>query len=151
MPVFELFLQLPLFKGVESEDLFVLIPRIALDFENYQEREVVFDKQKEPEGIIFLLKGKVKLIDDDFSKEFSGNCLLSFTGLFGSERYHTAEAHALTDSQILIIDTKSLVYLLKQNDTILYNYLSLISDIADSRNCIKLLDKLQKRDNKRLY
>jgi len=145
MPVFELFLQLPLFKGVESEDLFALIPKISLDFENYQEGEFVFKKENKPEGVIFLLKGKVKLVDDDFSKEFSGSCLLSFTGLFGDENLYYSDALSLTDVRILIIDTKSLLYLFRQNENILCNYLDLLSEIGDSRNNIKLLDRLRKR------
>jgi signal-transduction protein with cAMP-binding, CBS, and nucleotidyltransferase domain len=145
MPFFELFLQLPLFKGVESEDLFTLVPRIALDFENYQEGELIFKKTDEPSGIVFLLKGVVKLVDEEYAKEFSGNCMISFTGIFGSERKFNADAIALTDSKTLVIDRKSMLYLFRQNDTILANYLNMTADIADSRYCIKYLDKLQRR------
>jgi len=142
MSVFELFQQLPLFRGVESEDLFTLIPRISLDFENYQEGDFVFQKKSKSEGIIFLIKGKVELSDNVHSKVFSENSFLSLTGLFGKIRSYASDARALTDARILIIDKKSLLYLLKQNDTIMCNYLGMLSDLAGSDNSFKYLDRL---------
>ena len=68
MSTFELFLQLPLFKGVEMDDLFSLIPKINLDFENRQPGEVVFNRQMEPQGLVYLLQGNVTVNDKWGSK-----------------------------------------------------------------------------------
>jgi len=81
MSTFELFLQLPLFKGVEKDDLFSLIPKINLDFENFQPGEVVFDCQMEAEGLVYLLKGSVNLKSKGSEQVIKAPVLLSYTGL----------------------------------------------------------------------
>jgi len=142
MSVFELFLKLPLFKGVELEELISLIPRIVLDFEDFQAGKTIFKKHDSPDGIYYLLKGRVALVSDGNSEEKSDNSLLSFTGLFGDDRTFVTDAIAIEDSHILTIDTKSLIYLLKSNTTILYNYLTLLSLTSEKGKCLEILKKL---------
>lgn len=144
MSVFELFKKLPLFKGVDSDELFTLISRISLDFDNFQEGEFLFKKTDSPEGIIFLLQGKVEISDSIYSRIFTENSILSFTGLFGNYLTFANDARVLEDSNILTIDRKSLLYLFKINDTILCNYLGMLSELANPADMIKYLEKLRK-------
>lgn len=144
MSVFELFKKLPLFKGVDSDELFTLISRISLDFDIVLEGDFLFKKNDIPEGIIFLLQGKVEISDSINSRVFSENSILSFTGLFGKDLTFSNVARAVEDSNILTIDRKSLLYLFKINDTILCNYLGMLSELANPADMIKYLEKLRK-------
>lgn len=144
MSVFELFKKLPLFKGVDSDELFTLISRISLDFDIVLEGDFLFKKTDSPEGIIFLLQGKVEISDSINSRVFSENSILSFTGLFGKDLTFSNVARAVEDSNILTIDRKSLLYLFKINDTILCNYLGMLSELANPADMIKYLEKLRK-------
>lgn len=132
MSTFELFLQLPLFKGVDKDDLFSLVPKINLDFEHYLPDEVVFNRQMEPKGLVYLLNGQVKVKTIDSEQVISGTCLLSFSGLFGADRHYKMDATAKNRCSILSIDTKSLLFLLRNSPVFLSNYLDFLSDRIDS-------------------
>jgi len=128
MSTFEQFLQLPLFKGVEKDDLFFLVPKINLDFENYQSGEVVFSPDMEPKGLVYLIEGEVKIEVSNSESVVSNVCLLSFSGLFGENRHFSAKVTAKTTCSILSIDTKSLLFILRNSPIFLSNYLDLLSD-----------------------
>jgi len=132
MSTFELFLQLPLFKGVEKDDLFSLIPKINLDFENFQPGEVVFDRQMEAQGLVYLLKGSVNVKAKGSEKLIKAPVLLSYTGLFGNERQFLFDVTAKGVCSTLNIDTKSLLYLLRNCPVFLSNYMALLSDTINS-------------------
>jgi len=131
MSSFELFLQLPLFKGIEKDDLFSLIPKINLDFENYQPGQVVFNRQMEPKGLVYLLKGKVMIQKENQKQILSTPGLMSYTGLFGSNRNFSLDASAIDVSSTLEVDTKSLLFLLRNSPVFLINYLDILSDSID--------------------
>lgn len=131
MSVFEIFMQLPLFKGIDKEEMFSLIPKINLDFETFQPGEVVFDRQMDPGGLIYLLKGKVKTRSINREEEISGPVLLSYTGLFGSNRHYSADVTALDICNTLNVETKSLLFLLRNCPAFMMNYLDLLSDTID--------------------
>ncbi|MDP4278078.1 MAG: cyclic nucleotide-binding domain-containing protein [Bacteroidota bacterium] len=148
MSVFDFFLKLSLFKGVSPESLYSLIPRITLDFETFQAGTVVFDRQTEAKGVVYLLNGRMIGTCDDCTTVFTGGNLLAFSGLFGSENACLMDMQALEESRILVIDTKSLIYLIQNNTIILENYLNWLADSADAGRCI---DLLQKRSKNNLY
>jgi len=128
MSAFAFFLKLPLFKGVEPEALFSLIPKITLDFESYQEGEVLVNSKSAPKGVVFLLEGRAKGIREAGARVFASGSLISCSGLFGSGKKVSMNVIALEDSRILVIDVKSLIYLMQNNTTILTNYLDMLSD-----------------------
>lgn len=132
MSTFELFLQLPLFKGVEKDDLFSLIPKINLDFESFQPGEVVFDRHLEAEGLVYLLKGSVNVKAKGREQLIKAPVLLSYTGLFGNNRQFLFDVTAKGECNTLNIDTKSLLYLLRNCPVFLSNYLALLSDTINS-------------------
>jgi len=128
MPIFEMFTQLPLFKGVDKDELFSLIPKINLDFENYQPGDVIFDRQMHSRGLVYLLKGKVEAHFMSGEREISSPELLSYTGLFGSNSHFSMDVIALEASSILNIETKSLLFLFRHCPVFMVNYLDLLSD-----------------------
>lgn len=132
MSTFELFLQLPLFKGLEKDDLFSLIPKINLDFETFQPGQILFDRTMDAEGLVYLLAGKVRLTSHNQEKTAEGPLLLSYTGLFGEDRQYLSDATAMEACQTLNIDTKSLLYMLRNCPEFMSNYLDLLSDTIHS-------------------
>lgn len=132
MSVFDIFKQLKIFRGVRTEELFDLIPRISLDFETFNEGEIIFEKDSTVGGLSFILSGKVEIFDQMYSAELHVNDVLSFTGLFSENASYQYDAKAIEDCRLLTIDRKSLVYLFKTNELILQNYLSLLDELAVS-------------------
>jgi len=128
MSTFDLFTQLPLFKEIEKEALFSLVPKISLDFEHFMEKEVLFARHSPVIGLVYLLQGQACLKDESGEVVLTGPSLLSWTGVFGQERTHTSEATSLTACSTLSVDRRSLVYLIQTEPTFLEAYLSLLSD-----------------------
>ncbi|MDD4922302.1 MAG: hypothetical protein PHS30_07475 [Bacteroidales bacterium] len=128
MSTFELFLQLPLFKGIEMDELFSMIPKINLDFENFQPGEIIFDRKMEPRGLVYLLKGQVSTDAGRGNQDIAGPALLSYSGLFGTDRQYIINVRAKNSCSTLNIDTKSLLFLLRHCPVFLSNYLNLLSD-----------------------
>jgi len=131
MSIFELFTQLPLFKGVDKDELFSLISKINLDFEKYKPGDVIFDRRMDSRGLVYLLNGKVKTHSMSGERIISGPDLLSYIGLFGSNRCYSMDVTALETSSILNIETKSLLFLLRNCPAFMVNYLDLLSDTID--------------------
>lgn len=132
MSTFELFLQLPLFEGVDKDDLFSLIPKINLDFESYQPGNIVFNRQLEAKGLVYLLKGEVKVEAKGKEQIIKAPVLLSFTGLFGNSRQFMTDVTAIDSCSTLNIETKSLLFLLRNSPAFLSKYLDLLSNTIDT-------------------
>lgn len=132
MSTFELFLQLPLFEGVDRDDLFSLIPKINLDFESFQPGDIVFDRQMEANGLVYLLKGEVKVKAKGEEQIIKAPVLLSFSGLFGNSRQFVMDVTAIDSCSILNIETKSLLFLLRNSPAFLSKYLDMLSNTIDS-------------------
>jgi len=134
MAMFEIFTQLPLFKEVNKEDLFSLIPKIDLDFENSLSGADVFGAGMPVQGLVFLLSGEVFIETPDAQTHVSAPGLLSFTGIYGENNVYQFSAKAVTDCRILIIDSKSLLFLLRNHSDFLMAYLKLLSETIETLN-----------------
>jgi len=128
MSTFDIFTQLPLFKEIEKEALFSLVPKISLDFEHFQEKETLFKRHTSVNGLVYLLQGQACLKDESGEVVLTGPALLSWTGVFGQENIHTSEATTLTTCSILTVDRRSLVYLIRTEPAFLDAYLGMLSD-----------------------
>lgn len=128
MSTFDIFTQLPLFKDIEKEALFALVPKISLDFEHHQPKEVLFARQSPVDGLVFLLQGQACLSDAWGEVVVEGPALLSWAGMFGQIRTHVSDASTLTACSTLAVDKRSLVYLLRTEPAFLDAYLGLLSD-----------------------
>ena len=128
MSTFDIFTQLPLFKDIEKEALFSLVPKISLDFEHLEEGELLFTLHSPVNGLIFLLDGQACLQDNKGEVILTGPTLLSWTGVFGQERTHSAQAKALTDCSTLKVDRRSLIFLFRTEPAFLEAYLDRLSD-----------------------
>ncbi|HET9572070.1 MAG TPA: hypothetical protein VFP20_11765 [Bacteroidales bacterium] len=128
MSTFDIFTQLPLFKDIEKESLFSLVPKISLDFEQFKEGEGIFLRHSSVNGLIYLLHGQARLQNDSGEKLISGPALLSWTGIFGQVRTHRSEAKTLTACSTLTVDKRSLIFLIRSEPVFMEAYLDLLSD-----------------------
>ncbi|MFA6588844.1 MAG: cyclic nucleotide-binding domain-containing protein [Bacteroidales bacterium] len=131
MSRFELFLKYPLFKGMSMDELFPLLTKVSLDFDNYTAGDLLFNKDSICENLVFLLDGRVELENEQKKKRIAqGPELIVFTRLFGQKRQMPLSAKALDNCSIMRIDRKSLLFLMRNSQTVLCNYLDLISDLS---------------------
>jgi len=128
MSTFDIFTQLPLFKDIEKEVLFSLVPKISLDFEHFQKKELLFARHSPVDGLVYLLQGQACLKGESGEIIRSGPALLSWTGVFGQSRIHSHEATAVSVCTTLTIDRRSMVYLIRTEPTFLEAYLGMLSD-----------------------
>ncbi len=128
MSTFDIFTQLPLFKDIEKEALFSLVPKISLDFEHFEEKEVLFARHSPVNGLVYLLQGQANMKDDSGEFVITGPALLSWTGMFGVERSHTSEVKTLTACGTLTVDRRSLIYLIRTEPAFMEAYLGMLSD-----------------------
>lgn len=130
MSKFELFLKYSLFKGMSMNELFPLLTKVSLDFDNYTAGDRIFDKDTECENLVFLLDGSVELENEQKKKRIAqGPELIVFTHLFGQSHLMPYSAKALNNCSIMQIDRRSLLFLMRNNQTVLSNYLDMISDL----------------------
>lgn len=128
MSTFDIFTQLPLFKEIEKEALFSLIPKISLDFEHFKEKELLFARHSPVNGLVYLLQGQACLRDDSGEAIINGPALMSWTGVFGQDRTHISEATTMTACSTLTVDRRSLVYMIRTEPAFLDAYLGMLSD-----------------------
>lgn len=128
MSTFDTFTQLPLFKEIEKEMLFSLVPKISLDFEHYKEKECIFSRQSSVNGLVYLLQGSASLRLNSEETVIHGPTLLSWTGVFGQENTHGVDAWSLTDCSTLTVDKRSLMYLIRSEPVFLEAYIGMLSD-----------------------
>ncbi len=128
MSTFDIFTQLPLFKEIEKEALFSLVPKISLDFEHFKEKEVLFNCQTPVVGLVFLLQGRACIKVESSETLLTGPALLSWAGIFGQDKTQASEATALTACSTLTVDRRSLVYLMRTEPAFLEAYLGMLSD-----------------------
>lgn len=128
MSTFDTFTQLPLFKEIEKERLFSLIPKISLDFDHFKEKEPIFSRQSPVNGLIYLLQGKAAIRQFSEERVLEGPALLSWRGVFGQENRHEEDAWSLSNCNTLTIDKRSLIYLIRTEPTFLEAYVGMLSD-----------------------
>ncbi len=128
MSMFQLFTEFPIFNGLEQDELFSLLTRVSLDFEKYQEGEIMLKEGESSRGLVFLMNGKVSCREAGRSYEAEAPCLLVWTGIFGSRPVVPVTLRALDDCGLMCIDAEACLQLFGQSKTILRNYLDLLCD-----------------------
>lgn len=128
MSRFELFTHFDLFQGLSVDDLFSLLTKVSLDFENFQAGETLFTEGEPTKGLVFLLNGKVQKIQQGKTSFSDGPAMLVFTHIFGTQTQIPATAKAIDACSLLVIEPKSMLYMLRSNEVVLKNYLDMISD-----------------------
>lgn len=143
MSAFDVFSNLSLFKQVSYEELLSLIPRITLDFCTYAPGDHLLEEDAAPNGLLYLLEGQVLGRYKDSRLSFGPGDLLTFAGLFGRNKRSYIELVAVEASRVLVLDAKSLHFLMQQNGNILTTYLGWLSDVTDPVRNLHALNERQ--------
>jgi hypothetical protein len=141
MPLVGFFQKLSLFYGVESASLFELIPRMSLDFETFHLGDVITNEAEETMGLLYLIEGRVLGSFRKKNHHFTQYDLLSFTGIFGTDKTSLLTLTAVETSKILVIDNKSLLYLIQHSQVIATNYLNMLAGVTAPDHCVNFLYK----------
>jgi len=143
MSAFDVFSSLSLFRQVTHEDLLSLIPRITLDFCTFAPGERIMDEESEPLGLVYLLEGRVLGRHGDSRLYFGPGDLLTFAGLYGRDKRAYIGLEAIEKTRVLVVDAKSLLFLMQQHSAIMATYLGWLSDAADPVRCLHTLSERQ--------
>ena len=136
--IYDIILSLPLFQGIERSKLILLLEKVVLKFEKYQRNDVIFCKGDECKQLIFLLKGSILSETIDKSNKFSiyeqrkGQSVLFPSFLFGRNTQYPASVKALDNVSTLEIDKQQFLYLMKNEDIFMLNFLNIVSNKAQS-------------------
>jgi CRP-like cAMP-binding protein len=141
MPLVGFFQKLSLFHGVESTTLFELVPRISLDFQTFHAGEVIARESEDTMGLLYLIEGRVLGSFLNKTHQFLPYDLVSFSGVFGTSKTSLLTLTAVDSSKILVIDNKSLLYLIQHSQEIATTYLNMLAGVTDPDRCVDFLYK----------
>ncbi len=92
---------------------------------------------------MYLLEGRVLGKYKDSRLSFGPGDLLTFAGLFGRTKRAYIELEAVEASKVLVLDAKSLLFLMQQNNHIIGTYLGWLSDVTDPVRSLHVLNERQ--------
>ena len=136
--MYDKLLKLPLFQGLSTHDLTVILEKVKVEFRTYEPNEYLV-KQNDPcTELIFLLDGTLRASTYDtsfnfsFHEEFSGEILIEPYSLFGMRPFYGASYKAETQVNVLVIKKSYIIPLLCRYDIFNLNLLNLLSNRAQT-------------------
>jgi CRP/FNR family transcriptional regulator, dissimilatory nitrate respiration regulator len=124
----------PIFRGIDLTVLELLIMNINYRVKSYQAEAVIALRGEEVNSLIIVLSGLVRGEMVDLSgrvlkiEDIPVSRVLAPAFIFGSSNRYPVNVIAVNDSELLIIDKRDFVQLLRSNDKVLINYLDTISN-----------------------
>ncbi|MFB6318938.1 Crp/Fnr family transcriptional regulator [Saccharicrinis sp. FJH54] len=126
----------PIFHGLSGEAIDNELEQISYKVKIFNPKETIAFSDEECRFLYVVIKGKVKGEMTDFSgkviriEELDQGKPLAPSFIFGKNNRFPVDVVALQKSEILVIPKDSLLQLFQQNQTILNNYLGLVSNRA---------------------
>ncbi|MCD7973793.1 MAG: Crp/Fnr family transcriptional regulator [Candidatus Azobacteroides sp.] len=136
--IYDIILSLPLFQGIERLKLIHLLEKVTLKFDKYQRGDLIIQKGKECNELVFLLDGSILCETFDKTEKFSiyehitGETVLFPSFLFGKHTQSPSSVTALDNVSTLSISKQQVLYLMKNEDIFLLNFLNIVSNKAQS-------------------
>jgi CRP-like cAMP-binding protein len=134
--MFEKLIFCPLFVGLDGETIINLLNQVQHQIIRYKKEEIIAYSGDEVQNQMVVLKGSVKGEMVDFTgktikiEDIASPRPLAPAFLFGSQNSFPVNIVANTDVEMLVLPKSSFVQLMQMNETILENFLSLISNRA---------------------
>lgn len=137
--MYEIIMDLPLFKGVSRSLVSSFLERTHLGFDNYSAGERIITEGEDYPGVGFLIKGNVRTVFTSEKKnlkvsESSGSGrVFGADKLFGINRNLSSSVYALNDVSVMSFSKDQYVKLLYTDSIYMlnfFNYLSLRSQKA---------------------
>lgn len=138
--IFDIFLQLPVFQGMSSEQLTAVLEKTPFEFKKYREGDIIVEHGDMCNHLIFVLNGTVQKRIPAFdgriviSEEFQAPHTLPFYYLFGAQPTSPSRLVARGDVGIMELDKHYFLLLLRENEIPLVNALNMLSTHAQKQH-----------------
>lgn len=134
--MFEALKSSPLFKGLDIQEIKVLINNTLHQIKHFSNKEVLAHSGESVEKAIILVEGKLQGEIVDFAgnslkiEEIESPQMVAAAFLYGPQSVFPVNLSALSDGKILIIYKKDFTQLLSADQRVLNNYLNIVSGKA---------------------
>lgn len=128
--------ELPLFKGVNTEELESILEKVAWQKREFQKGELMIECGREVAGLWILTSGVARAEMVSYSgktmtiEEFNSPSLLAAAFIYGKQNKFPVNVMASTDVEMLFIAKEWIPSLFQQSPTIMLNYITMISNRA---------------------
>lgn len=133
MYMYERLLKNELFRGLDTPQLSRLLEAVSYKRRVYKKNDIIAHEGERISGIFFLLYGNVRGEMSNHSgkivkiEDIEGSRVLAPAFVFGERNRYPAHIIAGSDSECLFMTRHSLLRLLTMNETILENFLNIVS------------------------
>jgi CRP/FNR family transcriptional regulator, dissimilatory nitrate respiration regulator len=127
-------LQVPLFRGLTSEEIEMLMVSIPKKIRKFKSGTLVAQSGEKVTSLMVIISGIVSSEMVDYSgrviriEDIPAPGSLAPAFIFGGRNMFPVNVIAVTDTELMIIDKHDFLSLLSRNERILVNFLNMISD-----------------------
>jgi CRP/FNR family transcriptional regulator, dissimilatory nitrate respiration regulator len=124
----------PLFSGINPDNIELILKMVPYRTRKYQTGLTIVQSGEHVNSLIIVLKGAVKGVMADFAgrvikiEEIPAPGALAAAFIFGNMNKYPVTVIAVTDSELLYIDKSDFLKVLMKNDSLLINFLNMISN-----------------------
>jgi CRP-like cAMP-binding protein len=124
----------PIFKGLKPEEISSSVSTVPYRLRRHSAGTIIAHSGEPVKSFMMVLEGVVKGEMTDFSgriikiEDIPAPGALASAFIFGSKNNYPVNVVAVTDTRILVIDKSDFLRFLRSNDTILANFLDMISN-----------------------
>ena len=134
--MFQILSNSPLFIGLSAADLEVIFRKIAYSVKSFSKGKIIAQRNEEVKNMLIVVEGVVKGEMVDFSgkilkiEEIQAPQPLAHAVMFSQVNKFPVDVVALTSCKILFIPRSDVLRLMQNNEVILKNFLSAVSNRA---------------------
>ena len=134
--MFEILKSSPLFKGLDNQEINLLINKVFYRIRQFSDKEVLAFSGERVERAMLLLEGKLQGEMVDYAggslkiEEIDPPQMVAPAFLYGPQSFFPVNLSALCDGKILIIARNDFTQLLANDHRVLNNYLDIVSGRA---------------------
>lgn len=131
--IFEILMNLAIFKGASREAIHAFVEKTHLEFTKYFPGEVILNRNDNCENVVCLLSGSVvseRMVCKEglIVRETLGpQVVLAAEHLFGMDRKYACHVRARDNCGVMSFSKKRYLELIKNNEVFLLNYLNFLS------------------------
>jgi CRP-like cAMP-binding protein len=124
----------PLFRGIDPFNIDLILAAVPHRIRKYQSGLTVAQAGEQVNSLIIVLRGIVKGLMVDYAgrvikiEDITAPGALASAFIFGNMNKFPVNVIAVEDSEILFIDKTDFLKILMKNDTLLINFLNMISN-----------------------
>lgn len=137
--MYETIMELPLFKGIGSDQLSQMLEKTRVEFLNFEDGEVIAKTDEQVDSIGFLLSGHIRRLHKlsnfkiTFEETLGKGAVIGAMNLYGLSNHYISDIQAVGKSSILKIGKSQYMNILRSDEIYLMNYLNYLSAAAQRR------------------